>query len=1517
MPADVSNVKELFLAVLELPAAERAAYLDTACAGDTALRGQVEAMLRSHANSGELLPRSPAEMLQSAASDTDVSGVAAPPADPGATVIDPGQAKSEQLAFLTPSAKPGLLGQLGPYEVQKVLGQGGFGIVLKAFDERLHRVVAIKVLAPAYAAVGSARKRFSRETRAAAAVTNEHVVVIHDVQGDADPPYFVMEFVDGNSLQDKIDKVGPLGVTEILRIGMQIALGLDAAHKQGLVHRDIKPANILLENSVERVKITDFGLARAVDDASLTQSGTVAGTPMYMSPEQAEGLPIDHRSDLFSLGTVLYAMCTGHPPFRAGGTHAVLKRVIEASPRPIREVNSEVPDWLADIIARLHARKPDDRFQTAAEVAELLRQRLADVQAGRAIERQAGPRQLPVAFANAANVFGVAWGVAICVLLAGSFGTIAWLLADSNSWDVRTTLLAGLATFSACAILLAAVTAVLNRTRLRDWSRPLHYAAVGCAVLAIGCAIAWLRHLRSEAPAKLDLQFRHPTARVVLENDSIGRREYAREKPGHGNTIVDLPTGAYQLSVFVADQLVESEELVLMSGQRLEKPIEPKGRLQLANESDEPVTVYGLVEPGTQLPPDEKTLASITSEVVGPRSAIVDSKWAGVYRWVRGNEGGECLVRPGQTVALTIPKKGEPGWAPLFNGKNLTGWVPWGEKGFDPKRTFLTDGNVLLVEGRQEHCFLRTEKPYENYEMRFEFRVPPLQKETGGCMLYLHLQPDEIDGSPVSIEPSGKGFIWPRQAAPGAHFKPKEKPRRPGEWNEVVVTSKGNEIAVRFNAEDLGNAKCKPGAPGKGFIAIVAVANEVHYRNIQIRPLATGAPAFQPLFNGKDLTGWVAHVGKSDMPADPAKVWEANGNLIIGKTGFGPSYLRTEKAYQNFHLKLEYRCPPGARGSAGISILGAGPDKIWPKSLQVDLTGNNAFTNFELTSIKYGGFQLPAGGKGGEWWPLEITARDGVFEFSSRGVALGKVEKKEGHQGFIGFFSNNREIHFRNVAIKEPPAKDGWVQLFNGKDLDGWTNAKKNLDAWRVENGVLIGAGDNAFLRGQDGPYADFHLRMEAKYVGGTAGLVFREQSLEVAGAGYVCSMENNKDGDFNTGAISRMHTKNLMGTFAVPRQAVTQNDKWFTLEVIANGNRLQTFVDGKQTVNFVDIHHDFKEGFIALTVRGPEGQLHVKKIEIKELPPEERGWLQLFNGTDLNGWGKPRYDAKWEVVDGVLTGTARADKNGMLPSLAKALTNFHLKAQARVSKDGNAGVIFRSNRDGAYLVEFGGDKAGSLFQLAPFKQLVDKGVRVPAGQWFTLDLVADGKRVTTRINGVVVADYADAAAAAGSIEVEVDAGPSGAPASVEFRSIEVKELPDPKPKPGGKKDAHARDAAVQFFKTFTARNLDALLKQTDVPFCREGDGGNIRDREELKKFLQKALAVRDPSKDTLTLKRVTTLTNLEGSVTDAERKALAEALGPDHRIVMVEWNRAGEGNHRMLILVRFEKGEARIVGLL
>ena len=282
--------------------------------------------------------------------------------------------------FLAAAEDPAYLGGLGPFAITAVVGRGGMRVVLKAWDGALNRPVAIKVLAPQFASNGSARKRFAREARAAAAVVHEHVVSIHGVDSWKGLPYLVMAYIAGRSLQERLDQEGPLGVKEILRIGMQAAAGLAAAHAQGLVHRDVKPANILLENGVERVRLTDFGLARAVDDASVTQSGVVAGTPQYMAPEQASGGPVDHRADLFSLGSTFYAMCTGHAPFRADSAMAVLRRVCDEQPRPIQEINPDIPDWLLVIIAKLHAKEPGERFQTAAEVAELLGRCLAHLQ---------------------------------------------------------------------------------------------------------------------------------------------------------------------------------------------------------------------------------------------------------------------------------------------------------------------------------------------------------------------------------------------------------------------------------------------------------------------------------------------------------------------------------------------------------------------------------------------------------------------------------------------------------------------------------------------------------------------------------------------------------------------------------------------------------------------------------------------------------------------------------------------------------------------------------------------------------------------------------------------------------------------------------------------------------------------------------------------------------------------------------------------------------------------------------
>jgi serine/threonine-protein kinase len=355
-----------------------------------------------------------------AVSDPDVGTQSLFPFDP--RILHPAATAplvEQVIGFLSPTDDPRMLGRFGGYEIAGVIGCGGMGIVVKGLDVALNRYVAIKVLAPHLATSAPARQRFAREARAAAAVVHENVTAIHAVAEANGLPYLVMPYIRGSSLQKRLDAQGTFTTAEILRIGMQTAAALAAAHAQGLVHRDIKPANILLEDGVERLTITDFGLARAADDASLTRSGVIAGTPQFMSPEQARGEPLDARSDLFSLGSVLYTLCTGRPPFRAETAYGVLRRISDEPPRPIREINPDIPEWLASIVGKLHAKDPALRYQSAAEVSQLFEACLAHVQQPTAVPL---PTSLPIPAATRIRNRGRIWrrlaaAGAICITI--------------------------------------------------------------------------------------------------------------------------------------------------------------------------------------------------------------------------------------------------------------------------------------------------------------------------------------------------------------------------------------------------------------------------------------------------------------------------------------------------------------------------------------------------------------------------------------------------------------------------------------------------------------------------------------------------------------------------------------------------------------------------------------------------------------------------------------------------------------------------------------------------------------------------------------------------------------------------------------------------------------------------------------------------------------------------------------------------------------------------------------------
>ena len=323
------------------------------------------------------------------------------PVDTFAQVPDPTRPSADDPPEFAPAQQPGEIGRLGGYRVLRLLGEGGMGAVYAAEDLALQRPVALKTMKPELARKEAARVRFLREARAAAAVESDHIVRIYQVGEDRGVPFIAMEFLRGKPLDAWMRDHAP-SVAQLLKIGHETALGLAAAHARGLIHRDIKPANLWLEAPQGRVKILDFGLARSVqEDVQLTGSGVVVGTPAYMAPEQARGVPVDHRCDLFSLGAVLYHLATGRRPFTGADTFAILSSLAMDVPASPHELNPAVSPALSALVMRLLAKRPEDRPQTAQEVAEELRR----IHKG----EQPAPADAPVIYAPPAVEAATVW----------------------------------------------------------------------------------------------------------------------------------------------------------------------------------------------------------------------------------------------------------------------------------------------------------------------------------------------------------------------------------------------------------------------------------------------------------------------------------------------------------------------------------------------------------------------------------------------------------------------------------------------------------------------------------------------------------------------------------------------------------------------------------------------------------------------------------------------------------------------------------------------------------------------------------------------------------------------------------------------------------------------------------------------------------------------------------------------------------------------------------------------------
>jgi TolB-like protein len=334
------EVKQVLAGALELTPGERNAYLDQAC-HEPALRHEVESLIAAH--------------------DQAQTSFLADPA------IQP-----KELAIGS---------RLGPYEILARIGAGGMGDVYQASDTKLGRSVAIKVLPPALVDDPGRLARFQREARMLASLNHPNVVTIHSFEQIGGVHFLTMELIEGQSLNRLIPKEG-LPVDRLMDFAAAISEALAAAHEKGIVHRDLKPANVMVTDQ-NRVKVLDFGLAKDIreansNDATLvsadfTKIGVIVGTPAYMSPEQVEGRTIDHRTDIFSLGTLLYEMATGQKPFQGRSSADLASAILRDTPRPVREVRAELPEGLGGVIQRCLEKNSADRFQSARDLIGGLR----------------------------------------------------------------------------------------------------------------------------------------------------------------------------------------------------------------------------------------------------------------------------------------------------------------------------------------------------------------------------------------------------------------------------------------------------------------------------------------------------------------------------------------------------------------------------------------------------------------------------------------------------------------------------------------------------------------------------------------------------------------------------------------------------------------------------------------------------------------------------------------------------------------------------------------------------------------------------------------------------------------------------------------------------------------------------------------------------------------------------------------------------------------------------------------
>ena len=393
------EVKKILHPALEMEPSERAAFLDERCGGDHELRNEIESLIEAHGKAGRRFESPAIEMMAETLVDDNGNGFVG--------------------------------GSLGNYQIIEKLGGGGMGEVFLARDKRLDRKVAIKLLPESLTSDNQSKQRFIQEAKAASALNHPNIITIYEIASDGDRDFIAMEYVEGETVRDLLAR-GRIETRRAIELAAQTASGLAAAHEAGIIHRDIKPENLMVTRS-SQIKILDFGLAKLVEQqrAPLTESnvptmnfvqtnervvtvpGTILGTVAYMSPEQAEGRPLDRRSDIFSLGVVFYEIITGKRPFEGKSAVATLHSIINSEPQPARELNPQVPLEVEDLLAKSLAKDPTERYQHSGDFELDLRRFKRALESGSLMSTRIQPQ-----VQNSGGGFSPVWWLAAAIVLS-------------------------------------------------------------------------------------------------------------------------------------------------------------------------------------------------------------------------------------------------------------------------------------------------------------------------------------------------------------------------------------------------------------------------------------------------------------------------------------------------------------------------------------------------------------------------------------------------------------------------------------------------------------------------------------------------------------------------------------------------------------------------------------------------------------------------------------------------------------------------------------------------------------------------------------------------------------------------------------------------------------------------------------------------------------------------------------------------------------------------------------------